>query len=173
MIIIASLAVIAVVVAAPVIYVMTLNYIDYWPPHDNLEVERTDEKVLTFTVPHVWGADGVVSFGNCAFLLEVDNQTVGPTDMVLGTNGYHHGLKVRMFEGAGMLNASVVSLGNVSFIVTIIDVNDDGHLSYGDNIVVQSTEPVVKGTSYSLTVITEVSSSWSYGKLKGTYIEQP
>ena len=158
--------------SALVLYVMTLSYVDYWPPHEDLKVERTDANVLTFTVPYVWGADGAVSFGNCAFLLKVDNQTVGPTDLVLGTNGYHQGLKVRMFEGPGMLNASVVSLGDVSYIVTINDVDDDDHLSYGDKIFVQSTEPMVKGTSYSLTVITEVKSSWPYGELSGIYIEQ-
>ena len=157
--------------SVPVIYVMTFNYVDYWPPHESLAVERTDENVLTFTASYVWGADGAVSFSNCAFVLEVENQTVGPTDTALGTNGYRQGLKVRMFEGPSMLNASVVSLGSVSFIVTMNDVDDDEHFSYGDQIIVKSTEPLVKGMSYSLTVITEVNSSWSYGELKGTYIE--
>jgi hypothetical protein len=167
------LAVTAVIVSILVVHVLTMSFVDYWPPQGNLEVERTDEKALTFTMSYIWGADGAVSFSDCAFVLEVDNRTVGPTDMILGTNGYHHGLKVRMFEGPGMLNASVVSLDNVIFIVTIDDVDDNEHFSLGDIITVQSTEPMTKGTSYSLTVITEVSSSWSYGEFKGTYIEKP
>jgi hypothetical protein len=168
-----SLVVGAIVVSASLIYVTTLSFVDYWPPHGSLEVERTDNNVLTFTVTPVWGADGAISFNNCAFILEVENRTAGPTDKVLGTNGYYGGLDVRMFEGAGTYNASVVTLGGISYIVTIHDVDGDDHLSNNDQIIIRATEPILEGTSYSLTVITEVSSSWSYGDLSGTYLEPP
>jgi len=152
---------------------MSLAFVDYWPPSEDLKVERTSDNTLTFTMAEIWGRDGDVSFDNCAFLLEVNKKAIGPTDRILGDNGYSNGLEVRMFKGSGIYNSSVVSGGNISYIVTMVDLDKNGYASYGDAITLQATEPLLSDACYDLTLITEVNSSWSYGVLKGTYLEVP
>jgi hypothetical protein len=142
----------------------------YSPPTNDLTVERTGPNRLAFTVPPIWGyQDRPVSFSDCAFCFEVNDTTIGPTDSILGPNGPCQGMQVRMFKGAGISGASVVSDGNTSFIVYIIDSDSDGHMSLNDTIVVQATEPLSSNATYSLTVITEVDSTRSYGMLEASY----
>ncbi len=153
-----------------VLSVMTMGFEDYGSPYGEFEVKPINENTITVAMWNVTGYHSKpVAITNCAFLLRIDNVTVGPTDKVLGTNGYHHGLAVRMFRGGGISNACVVAEGNVSYVVYFLDSNADGLVSYNDTIVVQATEPFRDGAEYSLTVITEVDSFWSYGMFWGTY----
>ena len=163
-------AVAIIVISIVILFFMTTRLVDYWPPSDKLKVERTSANTLTFTMPPIWGYKSAsVAFTNCAFALQVDNVTIGPTDHRLGSNGYGLGLEVRIFKGASISNASVVTANNVSYIVYIIDSDADGLMSEHDKVIVQATEPISVDNWYSITVITEVDSFWSYGMLKGEY----
>ncbi len=165
-----ALIIVVVVVAIVVVLIILLmgrGSWDYFPPHGTLEVQRTADNAVTFTIDgEVWGVDGPVRFDNCAIDFRINDTRVGPNDHRFGGGDWY----VRTTDGCGYLNASVFTDGLVIYVVVLSDVDSDGEVSEGDTISLISTEPLNPETLYSIFFITELHSSWSPGTFHGEYI---
>jgi hypothetical protein len=151
-----------------ILYFYTFALVDYWPPQGILEAERTADNTVTFIMPiDAWGADGPVKFDNCAIAFMINNQSIGPTDVVMPPGA--HGWYQRTTHGCGYLNASVFTDGLVSYIIVLNDVDSDGYVTMNDTISLIATEPLVSSTNYSILFLTELRSSWSPGWFEGNY----
>ena len=166
LLVVALVLVIAVVASAYILSLMFGVSIDYFPPHGALTAEKTGNNSIRFTIQGwVHGADGDVSFNNCGFRLSVNNTTTKPLDYFK-----YPSWGVHTVNGEGALNASVVTDGTAFYIVVFNDDDANGIVSDGDTIVVTSTERLLPGGRYTLVVLTELRSSWTYGYFSGEYV---
>jgi hypothetical protein len=67
------------------------------------------------------------------------------------------------------MNASVMTQGNVSYIVTFCDPDNNGVVGPGDYVIVQCTEPLSQGSTYTLNVFVDIDGTWGIGTIYGTY----
>jgi hypothetical protein len=165
--IISIVIVIAAIISIVLLSVMALAFVDWWPPHGDLEAISIANNTEVFAVPFdVPGADGPVKFENCAINFQINNQSLGPTDYSMNPGPYSWA--VRTTHGSGYLNALVFMGGAVSYVFVLNDVDSDGFVTEGDTISLIASEPFHPAT-YSIVLITELSSSWSPGTFTGSF----
>jgi hypothetical protein len=114
-----------------------------------------------------------VSFTDCAFSFEVKGTILPPVNLHLNNNNSMEGpywqAYAQISKGAGSFNSVTFLQGNISYIVTFIDVDNNGHVTNGDLVTVECTEPLVPGTSYLLDVFVDIDGTWGIGRVYGTF----
>jgi hypothetical protein len=173
-VIIAVAAVIVVIfILAVVFYYMTFSYIDYTATFAECpSIVKISNNTLRYELTWVSGyPDPHVKFSDCAFAFLVNGQTTGPMDLKLQNVNSALGWEVdaRSVKGIGTMNATVMTQGNVSYIVTFFDPDNDGLIGPGDYVTVQCTEPLSLGSSYTLNVYVDIDGTWGIGTIYGTY----
>jgi hypothetical protein len=78
-------------------------------------------------------------------------------------------IEARSVKGVGTMNATVMTQGNVSYIVIFYDPDDNGIVGPGDYVTVQCTESLPPGSSYTLYVFTDINGTRGIGMIYGTY----
>jgi hypothetical protein len=175
-IIVVVIAVILVLV--PLFWILTMGFganIDYWTTyHQFNSITKTSNNKIAFDMPVVSGyPDGDVSFTDCAFSLEVNGTQLPPVNLHLNNNNSMEGpywqAYAQISKGAGPFKSVTFLQGNISYIVTFIDVNNDGRVYEGDQVTVECTQPLTLGTSYLLNVFVDIDGTWGIGLVYSTF----
>ena len=131
-------------------------------PHDTIRYE------LTSTTGY---PESEVNFSHCAFALLVNGQATQPMDLKLQdvVAFTSQEVEARSVKGVGTMNATVMTQGNASYIVTFYDPDSNGIVGPGDYVTVQCTEPLPPGSDYTLYVFTDINGTRGIGMIYGTY----
>jgi hypothetical protein len=135
-------------------------------------IVRTSNNTIQYGLTLTTGyPESEVNFSHCAFALLVNGQATQPMDLklqnVIAFTSQEIG--ARSVKGAGTLNAHVMTQRNMSYIVTFFDPDCNGIVGPGDYVIVQCTEPLSPGSSYSLYVFTDIDGTRGIGMIYGTY----
>lgn len=173
--------VISVIMAAVIIglayWALVIGYgsVDYWATYDEFNsIAKDGDNRIVYTMPSVSGwPDPDVDFTDCAFSFEVNGSSLPPVNVHLDSYGSMSGPYWEAYgqisEGAGVFNSIAFFQGNISYIVTFVDSDDDGHVTAGDLVTVESTNPLAPETSYRLDVFVDIDGAWGVGRVYGTY----
>lgn len=176
--IILVVVIVAILVLIPLIWILTIGFggsIDYWATFDEFDaiVKEEDNKII-FTMPGVSGyPDYEVAFTDCAFSLQINETSLPPVNVYLENHcddlGCHYwDTYAQIAKGAGVYNSVTFIHGNVSYIVTFIDSDNNNHVTQGDLVVVECTEPLTAETSFTLDVCVDIDGTWGIGLVYGT-----
>lgn len=160
------------------LWYLTLGHgsLDYQATYDEFEssVKSGDNK-LVYVMPSVSGfPDNEVSFSDCAFSLEINGTSLPPVNLhfinppgLFGSPAWQSYAQIS--KGSGIFNSVTFLQGNISYIVTFFDVDSNAHITWGDYVTVECTEPLTPGTSYLLNVFVDIDGTWGIGRVYGTY----
>jgi len=159
-------------------WILTIGYggsIDYQATYDEFDsVSKNGENKIIYEMPSVWGyPDNKVGLTDCAFSLVINGTSLPPVNLHLINHGGLFGSPpwesyAQMSKGAGPFNALTFFQGNVSYIVAFFDADGNGHITKGDQVTVECTEPLTSGTSYLLNVFVDIDGTWGVGRVYGT-----
>jgi hypothetical protein len=170
---VAALIVVITVILALVLYPMTLGSRDYWATYDECpSIARISNNTVRYELTWAHGyPDPNVKFPDCAFTLLVNGEATLPIDLRLSDvhSDFGGGVDARSVKGVGIMNASVMTQGNLSYIITFYDPDNNSIVGPGDYVTVQCTEPLSSGSSYTLNVFVDIDGTWGIGAIYGTY----
>ncbi len=147
--------------------------VDYWATYDEFEsVAKDGGNGIIYTMPSVSGwSDHDVDFTDCAFSFEVNGSALPPVNVNLDSyesmSGPYWEAYGQISEGVGVFHSISFFQGNISYIVTFVDSDDNGHVTSGDLVTVESTNPLTPETSYSLNVFVDIDGKWGVGRVYG------
>jgi len=177
-IILVIVAFLAVTIITSTLYVLLMGHgtLDYWATYDDFDsIAKDGNNKVIFTMPGVWGyPDGNVVFTDCAFSLHINDTSLPPANIYLENHcddlGCHYwDTYAQIAKGAGVYNSVTFVQGNVSYIVTFIDSDKNGHVTQGDLVMVECTEPLRAETNYTLDVCVDIDGTWGVGLVYGTF----
>lgn len=177
-IILAIVAFLAIIIIASTLYVLLMGHgtLDYWATYDEFDsIAKEGNNKIIFTLPWISGyPDSNVAFTDCAFSLQINGTSLPPVNVYLQNHyddlGCHYWQTyAQIAKGAGVYNSMTFIQGNVSYIVTFIDSDGNGHATHGDLVTVECTEPLKAGTSYTLDVCVDIDGTWGIGLVYGTF----
>jgi hypothetical protein len=172
-IIVVATVVVVIVILVVVLYFMTLSFIDYSPTmQQSPSIVRISNNTLRYDLTWTHGYPNPdVRFSDCAFALLVNGEATIPMNLELNSvhPGFGRDVGARSIKGIGIMNASVMTQGNVSYIVTFYDPDNNGVVDPGDYVIVQCTEPLSQGSTYTLNVFVDIDGTWGIGTIYGTY----
>ena len=176
-IIMAIVAIVSVIIIISA-WILTRGYgaSDYQATYDEFDsMSKNGENKIIYVMPSVWGyPDDEVGLTDCAFSLVINGTSLPLVNLHLINHGGLFGSPpwesyAQVSKGAGPFNAVTFFQGNVSYIVTLFDVDINGHITNGDQVTVECTEPLAPETSYLLNVFVDIDGTWGVGKVYGTF----
>lgn len=176
-IILIIVAIISVFMIAFAYWALVIGYgglVDYWATYDEFEsIVKDGSNRIIFAMPGVSGwPETNVAFTDCAFSFEVNGTSLPPVNLNLNSynsmSGPYWQAYAQISRGDGTFNSIAFFQGNISYIVTFIDSDDNGYVTSGDFVTVESTKPLVAGADYRLDVFVDIDGTWGVGRVYGT-----